>query len=262
VWRDRLSAGARKVKAGDLRHPSVVRLYESGRKARDRALGGQCMLMQRKALRIEDAAALVPDGCRVMIGGFMGVGAPLRLIDALIAAGRRDLTLIINDTARADFSVGKLVAAGCARRIVASHIGRNTEAQRLLAAGALEVEFVPQGSLAERIRAGGAGLGGVLTRTGLGTLAAEGKPTIELGGETWLIETALRADVALVAAAMADHLGNLAYTLTAQNFNPLMAMAADLVIAEAREIVPVGVIPPDQVRTPGALVDHILEREA
>jgi acetate CoA/acetoacetate CoA-transferase alpha subunit len=196
-----------------------------------------------------------------MIGGFMGVGAPLRLVDALIDAGRRELTLIINDTARPDFAVGKLIVAGCARRIIASHIGRNPEAQRRFANGELDVEFVPQGSLAERIRAGGAGLGGVLTRTGLGTRAAEGKPTVEIGGETWLIETALRADVALINAAMADHLGNLAYTLTAQNFNPLMAMAADLVIAEAREIVPVGVIPPDQVRTPGALVDHILERQ-
>jgi acetate CoA/acetoacetate CoA-transferase alpha subunit len=219
------------------------------------------MQMQRKALRIEDAAALVPDGSTVMIGGFMGVGAPLRLIDALIAARKRDLTLIINDTARPDFSVGKLIVAGCARRIVASHIGRNPEAQRRLASGELEVEFVPQGSLAERIRCGGAGLGGVLTRTGLGTLAAEGKPTVEIGGETWLIEKALRADVALINAAMADHLGNLTYTLTAQNFNPIMAMAADLVIAEARDIMPVGVIPPDAVRTPGALVDHILERE-
>lgn len=217
--------------------------------------------MQRKALKLADAAALVPDGATVMVGGFMGVGAPLRLIDALIAAGRRDLTLIVNDTARPDFAVGRLIVARAARRLVTSHIGRNPEAQRQMAAGELEVEFVPQGSLAERIRAGGAGLGGVLTRTGLGTLAAEGKATVEVAGETWLVETALRADVALVSAAMADHLGNLAYTLTAQNFNPLMAMAADLVIAEAREIVPVGVIPPDSVRTPGALVDHVLERE-
>jgi acetate CoA/acetoacetate CoA-transferase alpha subunit len=219
------------------------------------------MNMQRKALKLADAAALVPDGATVMVGGFMGVGAPLRLIDALIAAGRRDLTLIVNDTARPDFAVGRLIVARAARRLVTSHIGRNPEAQRQMAAGELEVEFVPQGSLAERIRAGGAGLGGVLTRTGLGTLAAEGKATVEVAGETWLVETALRADVALVSAAMADHLGNLAYTLTAQNFNPLMAMAADLVIAEAREIVPVGVIPPDSVRTPGALVDHVLERE-
>lgn len=207
------------------------------------------------------AAALVPDGAVLMIGGFMGVGTPERLVDALVAAGRRDLTVIANDTARPGVGIGKLIDAGLVRRVVASHIGTNPVTQKQMIAGTIEVELVPQGSLAERVRAGGHGLGGVLTPTGLGTLAAEGKQTVEVGGRTFLIEEAIRADFALVAAKHADYAGNLDYALTARNFNPLMALAADTVIAEPDEIVPVGMLTPDAIATPHVVVDHLVARE-
>lgn len=207
------------------------------------------------------AAALVPDGAVLMIGGFMGVGTPERLVDALVAAGRRDLTVIANDTARPGVGIGKLIDAGLVRRVVASHIGTNPVTQKQMIAGTIEVELVPQGSLAERVRAGGHGLGGVLTPTGLGTLAAEGKQTVEVGGRIFLIEEAIRADFALVAAKHADYAGNLDYALTARNFNPLMALAADTVIAEPDEIVPVGMLTPDAIATPHVVVDHLVARE-
>jgi acetate CoA/acetoacetate CoA-transferase alpha subunit len=215
----------------------------------------------KAAMTVEDAVALIPDGATVMIGGFFGVGTPLRLIECLIAARRPGLTVISNDTAFPGIGVGKLIAARLVRRLIASHIGANPETQRQMIDGELEVELVPQGTLAERIRAGGYGLGGVLTKTGLGTLVENGKRTVEINGQTWLLETPLRADFALVCARQADHLGNLTYELTAQNFNPVMAMAAGTVIAEADQIVPVGAIPPDAVRTPGVLVDHLVERD-
>ena len=218
------------------------------------------MTSVRTALSPAAAAALVPDGSTVMIGGFMGVGTPHRLIRALVERGARGLTVIANDTARPGVGIGLLISAGCVAGVVASHIGTNPETQRLMLAGTLDVALVPQGTLVERIRCGGAGLGGVLTRTGLGTLAAEGRRQVELDGETWLIEPALRADVALIAARSADYGGNLVYSLTARNFNPVMAMAADRVIAESNEIVPLGVLPPDAIHTPGVLVDHLVER--
>src|SRR3712207_5786057 len=214
----------------------------------------------RAALSPIAAAELVPDGATVMIGGFMGVGSPHRIIAALVARGARGLTVIANDTARPGVGIGRLVSAGCVARVVASHIGTNPETQRRMLAGGLEVELVPQGTLAERIRAGGAGLGGVLTVTGLGTLAAEGRQVIQLDGQDYLIEPALRAEVALIAARSADYAGNLVYSLTARNFNPLMAMAATTVIAEPNEIVPLGVLSPDVIHTPGVLIDHLIER--
>jgi acetate CoA/acetoacetate CoA-transferase alpha subunit len=214
----------------------------------------------RNSTTLEAALELIGDGASILIGGFFGVGSPDRLIQGLIDAGRRDLTIISNDTAFPGVGVGKLIAANAVKRLIASHIGANPETQRKMIAGELEVELVPQGTLAERIRAGGYGLGGVLTRTGLGTLAESGKAKIEIDGQTWLLERPLRADFALIRGKQADALGNLTYELTAQNFNPVMAMAADTVIAETDEIVPVGVIPPDAVRTPGVLVDYLLER--
>ena len=213
----------------------------------------------KTAITLEAAVAMIPDGATLMIGGFFGVGTPCRLIDGLVSAGRIDLTVICNDTSFPDIAVGKLIAGRMVRRLVASHIGANPETQRQMIAGELEVELVPQGTLAERIRAAGFGLGGVLTRTGLGTLVEAGKRTIEIHGQTWLLETPLRADFALIHARQGDHYGNLTYTFTAQNFNPVMAMAAETVIAEADEIVPVGTIPPDAVRTPGVVVDYLLE---
>ncbi|EPX76327.1 CoA transferase subunit A [Salipiger mucosus] len=214
----------------------------------------------KQALKPAAAAELVPDGAVVMIGGFMGVGSPHRIIDALVARGARDLTVIANDTARPGHGIGKLVSAGAVKRLVTSHIGLNPETQAGMISGGIDVELVPQGTLVERIRAGGVGLGGVLTATGLGTEVEDGKQIVEVRGKRFLLEEPLHADVALICAQRADYLGNLEYSLTAHNFNPIMAMAADTVIAEAHVIVPLGVIPPDAVKTPGALVDHVLER--
>lgn len=214
-----------------------------------------------KTCKVEEAVAAVPEGATLMIGGFMGVGTPRRLIDELVRQRRGGLTVIANDTARPGVGIGKLVSARLLRRVVTSHIGTNPETQRQMLAGELDVELVPQGTLAERIRAGGHGLGGVLTPTGVGTVVAEGKRTIEIDGRSFLLELPLRADFALVNAWRADHIGNLAYALTARNFNPVMAMAGAVVVAEARDIVPVGVIPPDDVMTPAVLVDRLIGRE-
>lgn len=203
---------------------------------------------------------MIPDGATLMIGGFMGVGSPHRLIDAIVAAGRRDLTVIANDTARPGVGIGKLIVARLVSRVIVSHIGLNPMTQQGMLNGDIQVELVPQGTLAERIRAGGHGLGGVLTKTALGTLAAQGQRVIEIDGEQWLYAPPLRADFALIHADRADHGGNLSYQLTATNFNPAMAMAAETVICEAREIVPIGVIPPDAVSTPGPVVDLLIER--
>ena len=212
------------------------------------------------ALRPQDAAALIPDGARLMIGGFMGVGTPERLVDALVARGARGLTIIANDTAMPGRGIGKLVSAGAVTHVITSHIGLNPETQARMLAGEITVELVPQGILVERIRAGGTGLGGVLTPTGLGTEVEDGKPVVEVDGQRFLVETPLKADFALIGAWQADYVGNLSYLLTAHNFNPVMALAGRTVIAEPESIVPVGVIPPDAVKTPGVLVDHLLIR--
>ncbi len=212
------------------------------------------------ALKPEAAAELIGEGASLLVGGFMAVGSPERLIDAIVARGTKNLTIIANDTAMPGRGIGKLISAGLVRHVIASHIGLNPETQAKMIAGELTCELVPQGTLVERIRAGGVGLGGVLTQTGLGTEVEQGKPTIELGGKRWLIEAPITADFALLGAWQADYVGNLNYMLTAQNFNPIMALAGQTVIAEPESIVPVGVIAPDAVRTPGVLVDHLLIR--
>jgi acetate CoA/acetoacetate CoA-transferase alpha subunit len=209
---------------------------------------------------VEDAAALIPDGATLMIGGFMGVGTPEALIDELVRQGRKNLEVIANDTATPGVGVGKLVRAKALRKIVASHIGLNPETQQQMIGGQLEVELVPQGTLVERMRAGGYGLGGVLTPTGVGTVVEEGKRKIEVDGRDYLLETALHADFALIQAFMSDYLGNLVYALTARNFNPVVAMAGNTVIAEVEQIVPVGMISPDHVVTPCVLVDYLVRR--
>jgi acetate CoA/acetoacetate CoA-transferase alpha subunit len=214
----------------------------------------------KSTLRAEAAAALIPDGASLLIGGFMGVGTPERLVDALVARNARDLTVIANDTALPGRGIGKLISAGAVSRVVASHIGLNPETQAKMISGEIDCELVPQGTLIERIRAGGMGLGGILTPTGLGTEVEDGKQTIEVEGRTFLVETPIRADFALIGAWQADYVGNLFYLLTARNFNPVMALAGRTVIAEPESIVPVGVIAPDAVQTPGALVDHLLVR--
>ena len=211
-----------------------------------------------KTIALEQAAALVPDGATVMIGGFMGVGTPERLIDELVRRATGGLTVIANDTALPGVGIGKLIRAGLVRRAVVSHIGLNPETQQQMITRKTQVDLVPQGTLIERIRAGGCGLGGVLTMTGIGTVVEKGKRTITLDGTTYLVEPALRAEYALVSAFLADYLGNLQYALTARNFNPVIAMAADTVIVDAEHVVPTGVIPPDHVVTPAPLVDYLV----
>ncbi|MTH97940.1 CoA transferase subunit A [Roseibium sp. RKSG952] len=216
----------------------------------------------KHAVKPEEAAELIPDGSVLLIGGFMGVGTPHRLIDAIVARGTRDLTVVANDTALPGKGIGKLITADAVSRVIASHIGLNPETQKKMIAGEIEVELVPQGTLVERIRAAGVGLGGILTATGIGTPVEDGKDKIEIDGKAYLLEKPVHGDFALIAARQADYVGNLEYSLTAHNFNPIMALAAETVIAEPQTIVPVGVISPDAVKTPGVLVDHLLERAA
>ncbi|MTJ81078.1 MAG: 3-oxoacid CoA-transferase subunit A [Telmatospirillum sp.] len=213
-----------------------------------------------KAVNVTKAVELIPDGASLLVGGFLGVGSPHRILAELVRQGRKDLTVIANDTARPGVGIGLLIDAKLVRKLIVTHIGTNPETQRQMIAGETEVELAPQGTLAERIRAGGFGLGGVLTPTGVGTVVAEGKQTVEVDGETFLLEKPIKADFALIACWRADYNGNLDYSLTARNFNPVMAPAGAVVIAEPTEIVPVGAIAPDDVVTPHVLVDHIIEK--
>jgi acetate CoA/acetoacetate CoA-transferase alpha subunit len=212
-----------------------------------------------QTISLEQAVAMIPDGASLMIGGFMAVGTPERVVDEIVRQNKRDLTVIANDTASPGKGIGKLVAARLLRKAIVSHIGLNhPETQRQMTAGELEVELVPQGTLIERIRAGGYGLGGVLTPTGIGTTVENGKQQIKVDGKTYLLEVALRADFALVHAFLVDYLGNLSYALTARNFNPVIAMAGGTVIADAENIVPIGVISPDHIVTPAPVVDYLV----
>lgn len=211
-----------------------------------------------QTITLEAAVARIPDGACLMIGGFMGVGTPERVVDELLRQGKRELTVIGNDTALPGVGIGKLVGANAVRKVIASHIGLNPETQKKMLAGEIKVELVPQGTLIERIRSAGFGLGGVLTPTGVGTVVEEGKRKLEIDGQEYLLELPLRADFALLQAFLADYLGNLTYALTARNFNPVMAMAAETVIADAEHVVPVGMISPDHVMTPAAIVDYVI----
>jgi acetate CoA/acetoacetate CoA-transferase alpha subunit len=211
-----------------------------------------------RAVSIEEAVAMIPPGASIMVGGFMGVGTPERLLDEVVRQKKTNLSLISNDAAVPGKGVGKLFDATLVSSLTATHIGLNAKAQQQMLANQVAVDLIPQGTFVERIRAGGCGLGGVLTPTGVGTLVADGKRQIEVAGTTFLLETALRAKFALVHAFLADYLGNLTYALTARNFNPIMAMAADTVIVTAEHIVPVGVIAPDHVVTPAPLVDYLI----
>jgi acetate CoA/acetoacetate CoA-transferase alpha subunit len=209
----------------------------------------------------EDVLARLKDGQVIMIGGFLNTGTPEALVNVLVEQQVKNLTVIANDTAFPEQGIGKLVINKQVARAIVSHIGTNPETGRQMYAGELKVELVPQGTLAERVRAGGSGLGGVLTPTGVGTVVADGKEQIVSGGKTYLLELPLKADIALIKAWKADKYGNLVYHRAARNFNPLMAMAADVVIAEAEEILEVGSLDPDQVMTPGACVDMIIQGE-
>jgi acetate CoA/acetoacetate CoA-transferase alpha subunit len=211
-----------------------------------------------QTVSLEQAVAMISDGASLMIGGFMAVGTPERVVDEIVRQNKRNLTIIANDTASPGRGIGKLITAKLVRKAIVSHIGLNPETQRQMTAGELEVELVPQGTLIERIRAGGYGLGGILTQTGLGTTVEAGKQQIKVDGKAYLLEVALRADFALVHAFLVDYLGNLSYALTARNFNPIIAMAGGTVIADADNIVPVGVISPDHIVTPAPLVDYLV----
>ena len=215
----------------------------------------------KKQVTLEEAVAQIKDGMTIMVGGFLAVGAPTQIVDALVEKGVKDLTLICNDTAFPDQSIGKLIVNRQVKKLYVSHIGTNPETSNQMNAGELDVEFCPQGTLSERIRAIGAGLGGVLTATGLGTIIAEGKEVITVDGKEYLLEKPLGADVAIIGASIADEAGNLIYKGTTQNFNPLMATAADIVIAEAEEVVATGTLAPETIHTSGVYVDYLYKKQ-
>lgn len=195
----------------------------------------------------------------VMVGGFLGCGTPQSLVDQVLSDGTKDLTLVCNDTAFPDSGVGKLVVSRQFKRVIVSHIGTNPETGRQMNANELAVDLVPQGTLAERIRSAGFGLGGILTPTGVGTPVEAGKQKLTIDGKDYLLELPIKADVALVKAYKADKAGNLVFRKAARNFNPLMATAADLVIVEAQNIVEIGEIDPDEVMTPGIFVNYLVQ---
>ena len=222
-------------------------------------------MIEKPVISAEDAAKMVREGDLVHVGGFLACGSPLGILAALAALGTKNLTLVCNDTSVLDEKNGRITGVAPLvknrqfKKMIISHIGTNPESQRQMNAGETEVVLVPQGTLAERIRAAGCGLGGILTGTGLGTEVEEGKQVVEVQGRMFLIEEALPGDVALIKAKKADKAGNLVYSKTARNFNPLMAMACKTVIAEVEEIVEIGRIDPDQVHTPSILVDYLVK---
>lgn len=212
-----------------------------------------------KVIGLDKFVELVDDGMTVMVSGFLACGGPNMLVDALVAKGTKDLTLIANDMAWPTVGLGQLVTNRQVRKVVASHVGMNPGVAAQLNEGTLELELVPQGTLVERIRAGGSGLGGVLTRTGLGTLVADGKQIVTVEGADYLLETPLKADLALICGHTIDRSGNVWYKGTARNFNDVMALAATTVVAEADNLVEIGAIEPENVVTPNVLVDYVVE---
>jgi 3-oxoacid CoA-transferase subunit A len=209
----------------------------------------------------DDAVALIPDGATIMMGGFGLCGIPENLIAALHRRGTRQLTVVSNNAGVDEFGIGILLRARQVRKMISTYVGENKEFERQFLAGELEVELVPQGTFAERIRAGGAGIGGFFTPTGFGTLIAEGKETRVIDGKSYVLEQPLHADFAFVKAWKGDRLGNLVYRKTARNFNPVMATAAAVTIAEVEHLVGPGEIDPDAVVTPGIFVRHLLQGE-
>ena len=217
--------------------------------------------MNKVVASAADAVALVPDGATIMMGGFGLCGIPENLIAALHARGTRGLTVVSNNAGVDDFGIGLLLRTRQVRKMIATYVGENKEFERQFLTGELEVELVPQGTFAERIRAGGAGIAGFFTPTGFGTLVADGKETRTIGGRPCVFEQPLHADFAFVKAWKGDRAGNLVYRRTARNFNPVMATAAKVTIAEVEHLVEAGEIDPDHVVTPGIFVQHILEGE-
>lgn len=214
-----------------------------------------------KVKSISEVMEYVKDGMTIMIGGFMGVGTPEHIIDAMLKKGVKDLTIIANDTGFPDKGIGKLIINKQVKKVIASHIGLNPETGRQMNAKEIEVDLVPQGTLAEQIRCGGSGIGGFLTETGVGTIVEEGKEKIKVGGKEYLLELPLRADVAIVGGSIVDKKGNTFYNGSTRNFNPLIATAADIVIVGAEKLVEVGELDPNHVMTPGIFVDHIVGGE-
>ena len=211
-----------------------------------------------KKISLNDAVAKIKDGMTLMIGGFLVNGTLERMVDAIAESGVKNLTVISNDTGYSDRGIGKLIKNKQVKKLIVSYIGATPEALEQMNAGELEVEFSPQGTLAERVRARGFGLGGFLTPTGVGTIVEEGKQKFTIDGKDYLLEKPLHADIALIGASVADESGNLIYRGTSRNFNPLMATAADTVICEAKETVPVGEIAPENVHTPSIFVDYLI----
>lgn len=211
-----------------------------------------------KVVNMDKIKPLFKDGMSLMIGGFLGCGTPNNIIDLLIELNIKDLTIIANDTSFVDNGLGRLVVNGQVKKAIVSHIGTNPETGRLMNEGKMEVQLVPQGTLIERIRCGGAGLGGVLTPTGIGTIVEEGKQKITVEGKEYLLELPLRADMALVKGSVTDELGNIFYKGTTKNFNPIIALAADIVIVETDKLVKIGELDADHVMTPGVLVDYVV----
>lgn len=209
-------------------------------------------------ITVEEAVSKVKDGMTVMVGGFLANGSPNKVLDALAQSGVKDLTVICNDSAYPDKGIGQLIVNRQLKKLIVSYIGSTPQTAEQMNAGELEVEFSPQGTLAERVRAGGFGLGGVLTPTGLGTIVAEGKQVINIDGKDFLLEKPLRADIALIGASKADKSGNLRFRGTSSNFNPMMATAADVVICEPLELAETGEIQPEDVHTPGILIDYLV----
>jgi acetate CoA/acetoacetate CoA-transferase alpha subunit len=212
-----------------------------------------------KLVNANDLKELIKDDMTIMIGGFLGCGTPEKLIDLIIEMDVKNLTIIGNDTSFVDKGIGRLIVNNQVKKVIASHIGTNPQTGKLMNEGILDVELSPQGTLIERVRAGGFGLGGILTPTGVGTLVEDGKEKLNINGVEYLLELPLRADLALVKGSVVDNFGNTFYKGTTKNFNPLIAMAADTVIVEADSVVNVGEIDPDAVMTPGVLVHHIVK---
>ena len=212
-----------------------------------------------KKITKQEAVGLFKDGMTIMIGGFMTNGTAETLVDAIVESGAQNLTVICNDAGFPGKGTGKLLDSHQAKKLIATHVGLNKTCGEQYSAGELDLVLTPQGTLAEQVRCGGAGLGGFLTPTGIGTTVADGKDVIEVDGKEYLLEKALRADVAIIKAYQVDEVGNIRYKGSTRNFNPMMASAADIVIVEADQHVEAGAIGPDFVETPGIYVTHILE---
>ncbi len=218
--------------------------------------------MKKKMISAKEIVERIPEGATLMIGGFLADGTPEILIEELLKSGKKGFTVIANDTATPQRGIGKLIVSGQVKKAIVSHIGTNPETQKQMIEGTLEVELVPQGTLAEKVRAGGFGLGGILTPTGIGTVVEDDKQVVLIEGKEYLVEPAIKADFALIKAKKADIYGNLTFNLTAENFNPLMAYAAETTIAEIEELVPLGGISPSEAKVPHAVVDFLVRSDS